>query len=251
MQPTEEHPVRHSLLVIHIAGGALGLLAGFVALYARKGGTVHRRVGVVFVFAMLTMTLGALAYMAAGRTGPPVNVVAASLTTYLVVTSIAAVRPFAWWTRRTDFLALFAVGAVTAGAAWLSGLALTSEKRTLDGIPPFPYLMFATIGALCVIGDVRRIVATAPLTRTSQLVRHLWRMSFALFIAAMSFFLGQADEIPLALRIPALLALPPLAVLLTMFYWLWRVRMRRVLLVRSAADAPSTALSQSVVAQPR
>ena len=52
-------------------------------------------------------------------------------------------------------------------------------------------------------------------------------MCFALFIAAASFFLGQADEFPELLRIPALLALPVLAVLLAMLYWLWRVRIRR------------------------
>ena len=42
-----------------------------------------------------------------------------------------------------------------------------------------------------------------------------------------SFFIGQAKVIPEPIRIPGLLALPVLAVLLTMFYWLWRIRMRR------------------------
>jgi hypothetical protein len=46
-------------------------------------------------------------------------------------------------------------------------------------------------------------------------------MTFALFIAAMSFFFGQAKVIPQPLRIPALLALPILAVLVTLLYWLW------------------------------
>ena len=52
-------------------------------------------------------------------------------------------------------------------------------------------------------------------------------VSFALFIAAMSFFLGQAKVIPKPIRIPGLLALPVLAVLVTMLYWLWRVRRKR------------------------
>ena len=49
-------------------------------------------------------------------------------------------------------------------------------------------------------------------------------MSFALFIAALSFFIGQAKVIPEPIRIPGLLAVPVLAVLFTMFYWMWRVR---------------------------
>jgi hypothetical protein len=52
-------------------------------------------------------------------------------------------------------------------------------------------------------------------------------MSFALLIAALSFFIGQAKVIPKPIRIPGLLALPVLAVLLTMVYWLWRIRVRR------------------------
>ncbi|MGH7493681.1 MAG: hypothetical protein ACREOO_14990 [bacterium] len=52
-------------------------------------------------------------------------------------------------------------------------------------------------------------------------------MCFALFIASGSFFLGQADEIPEPLRIPALLAILALAPLLVMLYWLWRVRIIR------------------------
>ncbi|MEX2284854.1 MAG: hypothetical protein WEE89_20370 [Gemmatimonadota bacterium] len=54
-------------------------------------------------------------------------------------------------------------------------------------------------------------------------------MCFALFIAALSFFIGQAQVFPKPIRIPALLALPVLAVLVAMFYWLWRVRVRRSL----------------------
>jgi hypothetical protein len=52
-------------------------------------------------------------------------------------------------------------------------------------------------------------------------------MSFALFIAALSFFIGQAQVIPKPIRILPLLALPVLAVLVTMIYWLWRVRTKR------------------------
>lgn len=43
----------------------------------------------------------------------------------------------------------------------------------------------------------------------------------------MSFFIGQAQVFPEPIRIRPLLALPVLAVLVTMFYWLWRVRIKR------------------------
>jgi len=61
-----------------------------------------------------------------------------------------------------------------------------------------------------------------------RIARHLWRMCFALFIAATSFFLGQtqgspAQVFPEPLRQGAVLAIPVLLVLLLMFYWLARV----------------------------
>jgi heme/copper-type cytochrome/quinol oxidase subunit 4 len=74
-----------------------------------------------------------------------------------------------------------------------------------------------------------RILRSGNLRGSRRLVRHLWRMCFALFIATASFFLGQAKVFPQPIRIPALLALPVVAVLVTMLYWLWRVRTRRAL----------------------
>ncbi|MDQ3949292.1 MAG: hypothetical protein M3282_03015, partial [Gemmatimonadota bacterium] len=108
-----------------------------------------------------------------------------------------------------------------------------------NGMPAFPFLMFAVVGLLASVGDFR-VVRAGALRGAPRLARHLWRMSFALFIAALSFFIGQAQVFPKPVRIPALLALPVLAVLVTMFYWLWRVRTRRSFrsIVRvSAAEA--------------
>ena len=93
-------------------------------------------------------------------------------------------------------------------------------------MPAFPFFLFAFVGLVGATGDFR-VLRSGALRGTARLARHLWRMTFALFIAAMSFFIGQAKVIPKPIRIPALLAIPVLAVLVTMLYWLWRVRFRR------------------------
>jgi hypothetical protein len=36
--------------LVHIIAGTLGLLTGYVALYAAKGGTLHRKSGMLFVY---------------------------------------------------------------------------------------------------------------------------------------------------------------------------------------------------------
>ena len=46
-------------LAIHILAGGLALVFGYVALYSRKGGTLHRRSGMLFVYAMSIMCAGA------------------------------------------------------------------------------------------------------------------------------------------------------------------------------------------------
>ena len=47
-------------LAAHVAAGSLGLLCGPLALVVEKGGVAHRRVGLVFYYAMLGVALSAL-----------------------------------------------------------------------------------------------------------------------------------------------------------------------------------------------
>ena len=107
-----------------------------------------------------------------------------------------------------------------------------------DGVPDQVPVVFGVIYLLSGLSDIR-IVRGAELKGPARLRRHLWRMCFALFIASGSFFLGQADEFPKELRVYPLLAVPVVAPLLAIVYWVFRVRVRRavrgmVLRVREA-----------------
>jgi hypothetical protein len=69
-----------------------------------------------------------------------------------------------------------------------------------------------------------------------RLARHLWRMCFALFIAAGSFFSIRervAKILPEPFTTAPMRVLPILLVFGAMFYWLWRVRGRSVAAVRA------------------
>ena len=71
------------LLPIHIAAGGLALVLGAVALTVKKGGTIHRRSGLLFVCAMLVM--GTSASILAFRKSPSdPNVFAFFLTGYSI-----------------------------------------------------------------------------------------------------------------------------------------------------------------------
>src|ERR1700741_2851269 len=224
--------------IVHIVAGSLGLAFGYAALFTAKGSRPHRRSGMVFVYAMLTMCCFGAVMAATSGIWVPVNVPAGVITGYLVVTGLTAVRPnlVGRWLERVLTLVALGVGLMCL----TFGFQAVAAGGMRDGIPAFPFFLFGIVGTLGGLGDVRVMRSGAP-KGAPRLARHLWRMSFALFIAAMSFFIGQADVFPAGLRHPGVIAPPVLAVLVTMLYWLWRVRVRRSLRGIATAAVPEPA----------
>lgn len=219
------------LLPIHVAAGGLALIVGAVALLAKKGGTFHRRSGLLFVYAMLVMGIsGAILG----------NVGGGLMTAYFVVTALLTVRPVSPWSRGVQAAAmLFAVGfsivTVLAGVK-----AFRSPEGWYNGVPFPMYFFLATVAALAAAGDLRVLRSGLP-RGGPRLARHLWRMCFALFIAVGSFFSIRervAKILPEPFTTVPMRLLPILLVFVAMFYWLWRVRVRRTLPVDVRSEPP-------------
>ena len=218
------------LLPIHIAAGGLALVLGAVALSVKKGGTVHRRGGLLFVYAMLVM----------GTTAAILgNVGGGLMAIYFVVTALTTVRPVSPWTHRINVAALVLVAGL-ASLDILGGVkAFNSPRGSLNGVPFAMFFFLATIMILAAIGDVRIMRFGGP-RGGPRLARHLWRMCFALFIAAGSFFSIRervAKILPEPLTTAPMRTLPILLIFGAMFYWLWRVRRRRPLPVIIRPDS--------------
>lgn len=221
-----------TILWIHVAAGVVSLGAGFVALFATKGTRIHRRLGSVFVYAMLTMGLsGALI---AAITGVETSVIMGCLAAYLVFTGLTSVSRTA---TAPPWVGLAGAGLafVLCVALWEIGIrGAQSAGGSVEGLPAPMALFFGTIALAAGLSDIRLARGVAP-SAAGRLTRHFWRMCLALFIASASFFLGQTQVIPMQLRTPWVLAPPVLAPLLVMGYWFWRTRVRR-LLARSMAS---------------
>ena len=126
-----------TILPLHIVAGILALAFGYVALFASKGASIHRRAGTGFVIAMGVMSL---------------------------------------------------TGALVATIKWERGSIIEGKAR---------------------------------------IKRHLWRLCFAMWVAAASFFWGPQNRIPEIIRIPALLPIPVLMPVAVMIFWLWRLRAKK------------------------
>jgi hypothetical protein len=113
----------------------------------------------------------------------------------------------------------------------------------LNGVPFAMFFFLATIMILAAIGDVR-IMRFGVARGGPRLARHLWRMCFALFIAAGSFFSIRervAKILPEPLTTAPMRMLPILLIFGAMSYWLWRVRRRRPPIIVRYDPMPLTA----------
>src|SRR5262249_51657757 len=205
------------------------------------GATLHRRSGLLFVFAMLTMGIsGSVLALRQSLTNP--NVLGGFMSAYFVVTALTTVRRASAWTRRLNLAALAVATALALTEIGLGFRALASPRGTINGVPFFMLFFLATITTMAAAGDVR-VLRSGALRGGSRLARHLWRMCFALFIAAGSFFSIRARVakiLPEPLTTAPMRALPVALVFIAMFYWLWRVQRRRPLVLAVRHDTGVT-----------
>jgi uncharacterized membrane protein len=205
---------------LHIITGLLALVSGAVSLYATKGGTLHRKSGMIFVSAMLVMSASG-AVMAALQP-VRVSVIAGGLAFYLVCTALMTVRrPNEALRWLTIFFMCMAYVLAALAFNWAHEATKTA-KQALDGFPAPIYIAFGSVALIAALLDTR-LVLVGRVDGKHRLARHLWRMCFAMYLATSAFFLGQAKLLPPHLQNFLVLSAPVIAVLLMMLYWLVRV----------------------------
>ncbi len=219
------------VLLIHICGGIVGVLSGSTALVVRKGSRLHRRAGVVFVISMLSMA-AAGAYVAFTKS-QPTNVIAGVFTFYLVATAWLTVMRKEKETGRIEF-GLLLVGLAAGTSSLLLGWQTAHNATASAGDLIALYVVFGSAALLAAAGDIRMLIR-GGVSGAKRLVRHLWRMCVALFIAAGSFFLGTASDPVLrrtglratlftpAIRKTHLPEVPVLIIVILTIFWVCRV----------------------------
>ncbi len=210
------------LLIFHGSAGGIALLAGTAAVVVRKGSRAHALTGNVFTAGMLALgASGAILALLRSQRG---NLIGGLLTLYLVTTAWTAGRSKNGRTGALDWIAMIfglLVGSAIAGYGVIVALG-----RVSTDVPAGMDFFLAAVVLLAVAGDARMLYR-GGITGRPRIVRHLWRMCFALFEASGSFFLGRAHLFPAAIQRSGLLIFPTVLPLLLLVFWVLRVRKKR------------------------
>jgi len=205
------------LMWVHLLAGIIAIASGTAAIAGRKGGVLHARAGIWFGSSMVV--LGVTATMLGQQRGSAGLRLGSIFTLYFILTSWVTARRRGGTSGKFEIFACLVALCAAAVMFW------SAASATVPPTPVGTGLVYA-LASVCLIAGLLdlNVVLRTTLSPAQRITRHLWRMWFALFIAAGSFLTGQPDVIPAAVRGPHLLVLglAPLAVLL---FWVVKPRL--------------------------
>jgi uncharacterized membrane protein len=225
-----------AILFVHIGGGALSIVTGWITVLSRKGELLHRRVGALFVVFMLVMGVAAV-YLGAVIPEPS-NVTGGLFAVYLVLTAWMAARRPDGVIGAFERVAMLVPLGVAITDAFFGVLAARSPTGVFDRFPPPFYYVGASIVAFAFLMDVRTVLAKG-LAGRARIARHVWRICFAFFFACGSFFLGQQKVMPHWMQGSPVLMVLGLAPLGFMIVWLLIVWLSGRFRAPAAVGAPA------------
>ena len=209
------------LLIVHGCAGGVALLAGTVAVAVRKGSKLHANSGNVFTASMLGLAAtGVWLALLKSQMG---NLFGGLLTLYLVATAWTAARSANGRSGLFDWVAMTLGFIVGVAISWY-GVLVAIGKLASQGVPAGMDFFLGGVLLLAVAGDAR-MLRRGGISGRARIVRHLWRMCFALFEASGSFFLGRQRLFPAAVQQSGVLIVLTVLPLLLLVFWVLRVRL--------------------------
>lgn len=211
------------IALAHVGFGSVAIAAGAGALAARKGQKAHVGAGRLFVVAMgLSSALGAALGL--------LKYESHYITFHAGVLALTLLAS-GWLAARVSYgvvgASTWIVGLINlANAAALVALGLRAQTMSdgmVFGFPAADYFFLSGMACLAVIGDAN-LAFRKTLSDRHRVVRHLWRMCLAFFIAAGSAFTGPGTSVfPESVRSTGILVLPELVIITLMLCWLIRI----------------------------
>ncbi|WP_156413710.1 hypothetical protein [Lacimicrobium alkaliphilum] len=213
------------IMWVHVIFGTLAVLAGFMALVAPKGQAWHIRAGKLYVLTMLIMA--AAGGLAALLLPQAINVFAAGLTAYLVMTAWHAANKKQLGRDPFEIISCVFILTIASICLGIGVEAMNSAEGAYHGYTYDAYFIIGGIAAFAALMDISLLIR-GNVAGKQRIARHIWRMSVSYFIAVGSLFEGPgAQAFPDFLRESGVLGIPAPLVILFMLYWLIRTLMPR------------------------
>ncbi|HEX3665186.1 MAG TPA: DUF2306 domain-containing protein [Rhizomicrobium sp.] len=214
---------------LHIGAGTVALFSGTIAIFARKGGRLHRRTGTVFFASMLIMAASA-AYLAVVRPGQIINLFGGTFAFYLVTTGWMAAA------RRDGKIGLpekIAMGVAICLCVpfalvlvqTATGMTIFKSAFAIKGPILIAMYVFASVVGIAALSDAK-VVWAGGITGAPRIARHLWRMCLGLTMAAGSAFTnGLPRLLPGPMHVTGIFFLPQFIPMVLLVFWMVRVRL--------------------------
>lgn len=206
------------IMWVHIIFGALAVLTGFIALAAKKGKNWHIRAGKLYIITMLVMaSAGGIAALMLPQA---INVFAAALTAYLVITAWHAANKKQLGRQPFEIIACVCISTIAFLCLSIGFEAMNSPQGAYHGYASDAYFIIGGMAAFAALMDISLLVRGAVAGK-QRIARHIWRMCLSYFIAVGSLFEGPgASVFPQPVRDSGVLSVPSLLVIVFMLYWL-------------------------------
>ncbi len=212
------------VMAAHALTGSAVVCSGAMALLLSKGSSKHKLAGRVFVGLMLLMgpVVAAGALFAPGSISS-LGILFVFFIIYLVVSAWSTIR------RPERLLAPLDIAAPVVAlcisvAGLIMGFDAVSNPSDGENIPPqeacFFFAALAFIAMLLDINNLRQ----GGVRGKHRIVRHVWRMSCALFFATSTLFTGPGSIVfPESVRGNFVLSIPQSLVAILALFWIYRL----------------------------
>lgn len=210
-------------MAAHMLVGSVVVGSGAAALLCGKGTRFHQLAGRMFAGSILLMgpIVAAGAWMSPGSISP-LGILFMLFIIYLVASAWSTIHRSAPGIRLLDMLAPAVALCISIACLVVGYDAINNPGPAQDAPPTEAYFFFALFAFVAMLLDLNN-VKRGGVRGKHRIIRHVWRMSCALFFATSSLFTGPgAIMFPESVRGNPLMLIPQTLVVFIAIVWLYR-----------------------------
>lgn len=183
-------PIFTFFLILHIAGGSIGLLSGILVLSLTKGKKLHKTLGMLFVFGMMTAGVSSLT-LAIMHPNPFLFMIGV-FTLYMTGTGFRSIKLKSSNTTPGAFDRILQIGMGISGIILIGWGAKLLFTGSMFGVV---LITFGGIGMVMLIFDLKKMGKPEP-DKLAYIRIHIQRLLGAFIASFTAFLVVNLDYMP-------------------------------------------------------